>query len=124
MGLLVSYLVLSIAVSFLCSLLESVILSISPAYIAVLEKEKHKSGELLAHLKENIDRPLAAILTLNTIAHTVGAAGVGAQVLKLWGNEWVALSSGVLTFIILVFSEIIPKTLGAVHAKTLAPFCA
>lgn len=123
MSLLFFYLGLSIAVSFLCSMLESVILSISPAYIAVLEKEKHPRGELLADLKENIDRPLAAILTLNTIAHTVGAAGVGAQVLKIWGNDWVALSSGVLTFIILVFSEIIPKTLGTVHAKSLAPFC-
>ena len=123
MSLLFFYLSLSIAVSFLCSLLESVILSISPAYIAVLEKENHKRGPLLRNLKENIDRPLAAILSLNTIAHTVGAAGVGAQVLEIWGNDWVALSSAVLTFVILIFSEIIPKTIGAVHAKTLAPFC-
>ncbi len=124
MNLLIFYLVLSVAISFLCSLLESVILSISPAYIAVLQKNKHKHGPLLSDLKENIDRPLAAILTLNTIAHTIGAAGVGAQVLKMWGNEWVAISSGILTFIILVFSEIIPKTLGAVHSKALAPSCA
>lgn len=124
MSLLIFYLVLSIAVSFLCSLLESVILSVSPAYIAVLEKDHHKRGPLLRDLKENIDRPLAAILTLNTIAHTVGAAGVGAQVLLIWGNDLVALSSGLLTFAILVFSEIIPKTIGAVHAKALAPFSA
>lgn len=124
MNLLVFYLLLSVAVSFVCSLLESVILSISPAYIAVLEKNKHSRGPLLADLKDNIDRPLAAILTLNTVAHTIGAAGVGAQVLKVWGNEWVAIASGILTFIILIFSEIIPKTLGAVHAKSLAPSCA
>jgi CBS domain containing-hemolysin-like protein len=124
MSLLIFYLTLAIAVSFLCSLLEAVILSVSPAYIAVLEKDKHKRGPLLRDLKENIDRPLAAILTLNTIAHTIGAAGVGAQVLLIFGNDVLAVSSAVLTFIILVFSEIIPKTIGAVHAKTLAPFCA
>lgn len=123
MSLLIFYLTLAIAVSFLCSLLEAVILSVSPAYIAVLEKDKHKRGPLLRDLKENIDRPLAAILTLNTIAHTIGAAGVGAQVLVVFGSSFLAVSSAVLTFIILVFSEIIPKTIGAVHAKTLAPFC-
>jgi len=123
MSLLIFYLCLSIAVSFLCSLLESVILSVSPAYIAVLEKDHHKRGPLLRDLKENIDRPLAGILTLNTVAHTVGAAGVGAQVLKVFGNDLVALSSILLTLAILIFSEIIPKTIGAVHAKRLAPFC-
>jgi len=123
MSLLIFYLALSIAVSFLCSLLESVILSISPAYIAVLEKDHHKRGPLLRDLKENIDRPLAGILTLNTVAHTVGAAGVGAQVLKVFGNDLVAISSVLLTLAILIFSEIIPKTIGAVHAKALAPFC-
>lgn len=124
MSMLILYLALATGVSFLCSLLESVILSVSPAYIAVLEKDNAKTGKLLDDLKENIDRPLAAILSLNTIAHTVGAAGVGAQVLKIYGNDYIALSSGILTFVILVFSEIIPKTVGAVHWKKLAPFCA
>jgi CBS domain containing-hemolysin-like protein len=124
MTLLFVYLALAIIVSFLCSLLESVILSVSPAYIAVLEKENHKRAGLLSDLKDNIDRPLAAILTLNTIAHTVGAAGVGAQVLVIWGDSYVALGSALLTVAILVFSEIIPKTLGAVYAKKLALICA
>lgn len=124
MNFLIFYLVLSIAVSFLCSLLESVILSVSPAYVAVLEKENHKRAGLLANLKENIDKPLAAILTLNTVAHTVGAAGVGAQVSKIWGNDYLTASSIALTLAVLIFSEIIPKTIGAMHAKNLAPFCA
>lgn len=124
MTLLIIYLATAVLVSFLCSLLESTILSVSPAYIGLLEKEKNPRGQLLSDLKDNIDRTLAAILTLNTIANTIGAAGVGAQVHKIYGNEYVALASGLLTFVILVFSEIIPKTLGAVHAKTLAPFCA
>ncbi len=124
MTLLVIYLSVAVGVSFLCSLLESVILSVSPAYIAVLEKDNPKAGTLLSDLKENIDRPLAAILSLNTVAHTFGAAGVGAQVQKIYGNEYLTLSSILLTLVILVFSEIIPKTIGAVHSKRLAPFCA
>lgn len=124
MTLLVFYLFTAIFISFLCSLLESTILSVGPAYIAMLQKEKHHRANLLADLKLNIDKSLAAILTLNTISHTIGAAGVGAEVQKLYGNEYIAATSGVLTFVILVFSEIIPKTLGAVHAKSLAPFCA
>lgn len=124
MTLLIVYLATAVLVSFLCSLLESTILSVSHAYIGLLEKEKNPRGQLLSDLKDNIDRTLAAILTLNTIANTIGAAGVGAQVHKVYGNEYVAIASGLLTLAILIFSEIIPKTLGAVHAKTLAPFCA
>ena len=118
---LVLYLTLALAISFLCSLLEAVILSVSPAYIATLEKAHPKAGDLLKHLKERIDRPLSAILTLNTTAHTVGAAGVGSEVLELWGHKSVAVASAVLTLLILVVSEIIPKTLGAVHWRRLAP---
>ncbi len=124
MELLIFYLVLAVGMSFLCSLLESVILSSSPAYVAVQKKQGKPFAKILAHQKEHIDRPLAAILTLNTIAHTVGAAGVGAQVLRIWGEPAVAMGSGILTFVILVFSEIIPKTLGAVHWKKLSAFCA
>ena len=98
-------------------------MSISPAYITTLEKKRPKTGKLLKKLKDKIDRPLSAILTLNTVAHTVGAAGVGAEVLKLYPhyNQALAVSSAVLTLLILVFSEIIPKTLGAVYWKHLAP---
>ncbi len=123
MGLLIVYLSVATLISFVCSLLESVILTVSPAYLAVESQKKRKSILMLADLKAHIDRPLAAILTLNTVAHTIGAAGVGAQVLKLYGNDYVAISSGILTVVILVFSEIIPKTIGAVHWKKLAPYC-
>jgi Hemolysins and related proteins containing CBS domains len=89
-----------------------------------MEKEGGKAGKLMAELKENINRPLAAILTINTIANTVGAAGVGAQTNIIYGNEWVALASGILTMCILIFSEIIPKTLGAMYSKSFAAFTA
>ena len=78
----------------------------------------------MADLKENINRPLAAILTINTIANTVGAAGVGAQTQIIYGNEWVALASAILTLCILIFSEIIPKTIGAIYSKSLLTFSA
>ncbi len=120
MGLLLFYLFLAIGVSFLCSILEAVLLSITPSYVAVLERKSSGSGKLVRSLKEDIDRPLSAILSLNTIAHTVGAAGVGAQAQVVFGNAYVSITSGVLTLLILVLSEIIPKTLGATHWKTLA----
>ncbi len=104
--------------------MESVILSVSPAYIALMKNQGKKYGEILFDLKLNIDQPLAAILTLNTIANTVGATGVGAQALIAFGSHYVAFFSAALTFIILIFSEIIPKTLGATHWKSLAPLCA
>lgn len=124
MELLIFYILLSIGISFLCSLLESVLLSTSSAYINVALLEKKKSGKILVNLQSNIDQALAAILTLNTVANTIGAVGVGAQVLKVYGSQFIALSSIILTFIILFFSEIIPKTLGAANWKKLAPTCA
>ena len=124
MALLLFYLVLAIGVSFLCSILEAALLSITPSYIAVLEKKEKKSGKLLRNLKEDIDRPLSAILSLNTIAHTVGAAGVGAQAQNVFGNAYVSLTSALLTLAILIFSEIIPKTLGATYWKQLSSFTA
>ncbi len=124
MTTLFSYFFAALIISFLCSLLESVLLSLSLAHVTVMEKEGGASGKLMAELKENINRPLAAILTINTIANTIGAAGVGAQTLLILGNEWVAISSGVLTLCILIFSEIIPKTIGAIYSKSLAPFTA
>ncbi|MBN2376770.1 MAG: HlyC/CorC family transporter [Sedimentisphaerales bacterium] len=129
MGWLLFYLFLALGVSFLCSLLEAVMLSVTHGYIESLRRKKKHSGEILNGMKEQINRPLAAILTLNTVANTMGAAGVGAQVLHLYvqwrpgekGGWVVATSAAVLTFLILVLSEIIPKTLGAVYWKKLAP---
>ena len=109
-----------LGVSFLCSLLESFILSVSHAHISLISKEKPAIGKKLSYFKENINRPLSAILSLNTIANTVGAAGVGAQTQILYGNEWVSIASGILTLCILIFSEIIPKTIGAIYSKSLA----
>lgn len=124
MGLLIFYLVLAIGVSFLCSILEAALLSISPSFVAVSEKKNPATGKLLKDLKKDIDRPLSAILTLNTIAHTVGAAGVGAQAQVVFGNAYVSITSIILTLAILIFSEIIPKTLGATYWKALAGFTA
>ncbi len=124
MGLLTFYLVTSLALSFLCSLFEAVVLSSTPSFIETQSKAGKKYAVILQGLKSNLDRSLAAILTLNTVAHTVGAAGVGAEINKLYGDEFVAIGSGVLTLIILIFSEIIPKSLGASNWKTFAPFTA
>ncbi|MCW9706006.1 hemolysin family protein [Fodinibius salsisoli] len=124
MSLLIFYLSLAIGVSFLCSMLEAVLLSVSHSYIAIMDRKGSKTGELLRNYKEDIDRPLSAILSLNTIAHTVGAAGVGAQAQIIFGDAYVAITSAVLTFLILVLSEIIPKTIGATYWRRLAPFTA
>ncbi len=115
---------ISLAISFLCSILEAVLLSITHSYVGVLQERRHPAGNLLADMRRNIEEPIAAILTLNTIAHTIGAAMGGAIALELFGNRWVALFSVVLTFLILVFSEILPKTIGATYWKKLAPFSA
>jgi CBS domain containing-hemolysin-like protein len=114
------YFFLALGISFLCSLLESVLLSLSPSFINILIKKHPTSGKSLERLKDNINRPLAAILSLNTIANTVGAAGVGAVTYNLMGSNWVAIMSGILTLSILIFSEIIPKTIGAHYWKKLA----
>ena len=124
MTALITYFLAALLVSFLCSLLESVLLSVSIAHVSVMEKEGKRTGQIMVELKDNINRPLAAILTINTIANTVGAAGVGAQTMIIYGNEWVAVASGILTLSILIFSEIIPKTIGAVYSKSLASFTA
>lgn len=124
MDLLLIYLFIALGFSFLCSMLEAVILSITPSYVNVLADKNTRSGILLKRFKENIDKPLAAILTLNTFAHTIGAAGVGAQAQIIWGNEALSITSAVLTVLILIFSEIIPKTIGAIHAKRLSSFTA
>ena len=124
MTALIAYFLTALLVSFLCSLLESVLLSLSIAHVSVLEKEGGATGKLIAELKQNINKPLAAILTINTIANTIGAAGVGAQTILIFGNEWVAIASGLLTLCILIFSEIIPKTIGSIYSKSLTSFAA
>ena len=121
MELLLLYMFLALSVSFLCSISEATLLSVTPSYTAALEQEDEAAGSLIRSLKEDIDRPLAAILSLNTIAITVGATGVGAQAAFVFGDAFVAVISGLLTFLILVFAEIIPKTLGAVYWRTMAP---
>lgn len=124
MDLLILFFVLSVGISFLCSILESVLLSVNMSYIAVLEKESPNVGQLLKHHKDNINKSIASILILNTIANTLGAAAVGAQAAKLFGNDAVVYVSIVLTFAILFLSEIIPKTIGALYWKQLAPISA
>ncbi len=121
MILLIIYVSIALGFSFICSIAEAVILSVSNAYISVLEKDGKTSGKLLASLTADINRPLSAILTLNTIAHTMGAAGAGAQAARVFGDAYLGVISAVLTFLILVFSEIIPKTLGATFWRQLAP---
>ncbi|KAA5540457.1 HlyC/CorC family transporter [Roseiconus nitratireducens] len=121
MTLLIIYLCVAIGFSFYCSVAEAVLLSITPSFTATLQKTKPADAVRLKVLKENIDRPLAAILSLNTIAHTIGAAGVGAQAAVVWGSGSVAIASAVMTLLILIFSEIIPKTIGALYWRSLAP---
>jgi len=121
MLVLVIYVSIALGFSFLCSIAEAVILSVSTAHIKLLKDQGRSSGQVLEHLKNNINDSLAAILTLNTIAHTIGAAGAGAQAAQVFGNAWVGVASAILTLLILVFSEIIPKTLGAHYWRRLAP---
>lgn len=121
MTLLVAFAVLSIGFSFLCSILEASLLSVTPSYIASLKKERPELFARLRALKDNVDDPLSAILTLNTVAHTVGATGVGAQVAVVFGEAWLGLASAVMTLAILILSEIIPKTIGAKYWRTIAP---
>jgi len=124
MTLLIVYIGLTLGTSFSCSVLEAVLLSLTPAYIARTVSERPKVGETLRALKADIDRPLAAILSLNTIANTAGAVGVGAQAQFLWGSHVLAVASAALTLAVLIIAEIIPKTLGAVYWRKLAPVAA
>ncbi|TWT75972.1 Hemolysin C [Posidoniimonas polymericola] len=120
-GMLTIYAIVALGFSFLCSVAEAVLLSVSPSYIATLQDSGGGSAARLKRMKENVDRPLSAILSLNTIAHTVGAAGVGAQAAGIWGSSAVGYASALMTLLILILSEIIPKTIGAVYWRQLAP---
>jgi CBS domain containing-hemolysin-like protein len=123
-GGLVFFMALALGVSFLCSLLEAGILSAPTSYIETQAQTGSRAGRLMQKHKENVEEPITAILTLNTVAHTVGAAGAGAQAAGVFGNEWFGVISAVLTLLILTLSEIIPKTLGAVYWKQLYAFTA
>ncbi len=134
MSLLILFFTISICFSFLCSMWEAVLLSVTGPYIKRKIHEGHSSGILLEKLKNDIDKPLSAILTLNTVAHTAGAIGVGAQASKLFGGRFFSVAglefsiegiiAIVMTLAILILSEIIPKTIGANMWKRLAPFTA
>ena len=124
MSLLIFFFLISIIFSFLCSIWEAVLLSITPTVVELRYQDGSAVGKQLKHFKENVDRPLAAILTLNTIAHTVGAIGVGAQGIKIWGDSLITamVIPVLMTLAILILSEIIPKTLGANYWERLIPF--
>lgn len=124
MSILLFYYFTSHFISFTCSIFEAVLLCCTNGYISLLRKNSPKVGQILKDMKSRIDRPLAAILTLNTAAHTFGAAGVGAKTTELFGDQWLGLASVLLTLTMLFATEMIPKTLGALHWKKLARFTA
>ncbi|MBN2746928.1 MAG: DUF21 domain-containing protein, partial [Bacteroidales bacterium] len=124
MLLLFLYLSIALVISFLCSIMESVLLTIPQSYLLVKKDEGHSWASLFIQFKANIEKPLSAILSLNTIAHTIGAAGVGAQAVVVFGDAYFGIVSAILTLLILVLTEIIPKTLGAQYWRNLAAFSA
>lgn len=130
MTLLIIYAVLSIFFSFLCSILEAALLSFTPTYLKIKKQSGYRFALTLTRFKKNIDEPLIAILTINTIAHTVGAILVGVQAEKLpykvdvLGINIVGIVSALMTLLILIVSEIIPKTIGATYWKSLGRFTA
>jgi magnesium and cobalt exporter, CNNM family len=122
MLLLLAYLFLALFVSFLCSIMESVLLSTPQSFLFVKINKGHEWAKSFNDLKNNIDKPLSAILSLNTVAHTIGAAGVGAQAVEVFGAASFGIVSAILTILILVITEIIPKTIGARYWRHLARF--
>lgn len=122
-GLLI-FVVIALGFSFLCSIWEAVLLSCSFSHIELLVRQGKRSGRMMRHHKQNMEQGISAILTLNTIAHTIGAVGAGAEAAIIFGSNWIGLISTILTLLILIFSEIIPKTLGAFYWRQLVPFTA
>jgi CBS domain containing-hemolysin-like protein len=125
-SLLITFALIATLFSFLCSLWEAVLLSITPSYAQAMITDGHATGKRLQEFKDNIDRPLAAILSLNTAAHTIGAVGVGSQASIIWAEANPLITSVavpvVMTLVILILSEIVPKTIGANHWQKLTPF--
>jgi CBS domain containing-hemolysin-like protein len=124
MTLLFVYIALAISISFLCSISEAVLLSLNMTHINVIKKDSLEVGKLLEKLKKDINVSIASILVINTIANTLGAAAIGAEAADIFGMEYVFYVSAILTLLILFFSEIIPKTIGTVFYKQLAPLVA
>ncbi|MBD5165965.1 CNNM domain-containing protein [Helicobacter sp.] len=122
MILLVIYCLIAIVFTFFCSIMESVFLSITPSFVASFEKQNPKVGGYLKHLKDNVDDAEGAILVLNTFATTAAATGVGIQVASLYGLDYQAFGAAILTIVLIYFSEILPKTIGATYWKNLAPY--
>ena len=123
-GGLLFFIGIALGISFLCSVLEAILLSTSHSHVEMELESGSRAARLMQKHKADVERPIAAILTLNTVAHTVGAAGAGAEAVGIFGNEFFGLISAILTILILVFSEIIPKTLGATYWKQLNAFAA
>ncbi|TNE77151.1 MAG: DUF21 domain-containing protein [Gammaproteobacteria bacterium] len=123
MTLLITYLAIAIGISFLCSILEAVLLSVTPIFVEQAQS-RPRTGKMLSRVREQLDESISAILIVNTFAHTMGAAGVGSQAVKVYGPRWETLIAVLLTLAILYFSEIIPKTLGATYWRRLAIPCA
>lgn len=121
---LIIFLLGALCISFLCSILEASLMSTPISYITLKEEEGLKAAARFKQYKQDPSRPLAAILSLNTIANTIGAAGVGKQATAVFGSQWFGLVSAATTILILVFSEIIPKTIGTSHWKSLTGFTA
>ena len=122
MSALLLYLLGALIISAVCSILEATLMSTPISYITMREEEGYKPATRFKSYKQESSRPIAAILILNTIANTIGAAGVGRQATLLFGSQWFGLVSAVVTILILVFSEIIPKTVGANYWKSLMGF--
>ena len=122
MALLLLFLLGAMAISFLCSILEATLMSTPISYITMREEEGYKPAPRFKEYKQDSSRPIAAILSLNTIANTIGAAGVGRQATIIFGSEWFGLVSALMTILILIFSEIIPKTIGTTRWKSLMGF--
>jgi CBS domain containing-hemolysin-like protein len=119
MALLLAFLFLALTISFLCSIMEAVLLTTPQTFLIVKEESGYPWAKSFGKLKQNLDKPLSAILSLNTVAHTIGAAGVGAQAVKIWGETSVGIVSATLTILILVFTEILPKTVGTRYWRSL-----
>lgn len=124
MSLLITYIAIALGFSFLCSLLEATLLTITPTQLQTAKSKGKRWAHRLHALKMDVDKPLSAILTLNTIAHTMGATGAGAQYVKIYGDATGGIFAGALTLAVLILTEIIPKTLGARYTLVFAPFTA
>lgn len=124
MGIFLIYLLGALIVSYICSTLESVLMTTTLSFLTMKEKEGSKAAAIMKGFKEHTERPLAAILSLNTIANTIGAAGVGQQATILFGSQWFGVVSAMMTLLILLFAEILPKTIGTTYWRQLMPACA